>query len=113
MDLSEEDFANVGPDDSRKKVESAFPSSPFARQASEMSPEPTNAFDDIGEDDFEEEYEEDGFEVDEDDDFGPASEPCGLGSRCLCQCARRSGGRNPARDRSAQKNLGNGRRGGR
>ena len=76
MDLSEEDFANVGPDDSRKKVESALPSSPFARQASEMSPEPTNAFDDIGEDDFEEEYEEDGFEVDEDDDFAPRPASC-------------------------------------
>lgn len=71
MDLSEEDFASVGPDDSRKKVESAFPASPFARQTSEVAPEATNAFDDIGEDDFEDEYEDDGFAVDEDDDFAP------------------------------------------
>ncbi|MCV6592571.1 MAG: FHA domain-containing protein [Silicimonas sp.] len=80
MDLSEEDFADDSPAPSAR-VESAFPSSPFARDIPPSAP--VNAFEDIGEEDFEEDLEaDDGFEAEDDsdkfavdfddeDDFGP------------------------------------------
>lgn len=70
MELSEEDFASEGNTET-SRVRSAFPSSPFARQASEPAPAHTsdNAFGDLGgidEDDF-----DDSDDFDEDDDFAP------------------------------------------
>ena len=52
VDMSEEDFSDDKSGE-REAVKSAFPSSPFARQASEPAPEPKNAFGDLDEDDFE------------------------------------------------------------
>lgn len=61
-DMSEEDFSNDGLK-SAATGNGSFPSSPFARQASESAPQSQNAFEDIDEDDFD--------DFDDDDDFSP------------------------------------------
>ena len=65
VEMSAEEFADEDQSGARDAVQSAFPSSPFARQASEPAPGPENAFEDL-EDDF-----DDVDDFDDDDDFAP------------------------------------------
>ena len=62
-ELSAEEFADDAGSEPAA-ASSAFPSSPYSRQASESLPEGDNAFDDIDADDFEDDF-------DEEDDFAP------------------------------------------